>query len=179
MYTPGAVHPELPAQGTWALGTGRTRPAWPSAPLPSRSWRSPTSPRRVPPSLLAYRASALGAVGRTEEAITASETLLTDLTRVLGRDAPDTLTARGNLAYWLGQAGRVDEAITASDTLLTDITRVLGRDAPDTLTARGNLAYWLGHAGRVDEAITASDTLLTDLTPVSYTHLTLPTKRIV
>ena len=72
--------------------------------------------------------------------------LLTDQTRVLGPDAPDTLTSRNNLAFWLAEAGQVEAAVAQFHELLTAHTRVLGPDAPNTLTTRNNLAFWLGEA---------------------------------
>ena len=56
------------------------------------------------------------------EAISAFEQLLPDQLRVLGPDAPDTLTTRHNLPPWLAEAGRVDEAITVFEQLLSDST---------------------------------------------------------
>ena len=53
-------------------------------------------------TLRAAYGSALGESGRLAEAISAFEELLADRTRVLGPDAPQTLTTRSNLD-WLEQ----------------------------------------------------------------------------
>ena len=39
------------------------------------------------------------------EALRLSSALLPDRERVLGRDHPDTLTTRLNIAYWTGEVG--------------------------------------------------------------------------
>ena len=67
--------------------------------------------------------------------------LLPDQERVLGRDHPDTLTTRNNIA-WPGtrpEAGRVRAQASRCrlfTELLPDQERVLGRDHPDTLRAQ-------------------------------------------
>ena len=48
----------------------------------------------------------------------------------------DTLTARGNLAYWTGQAGDAAGARDQFAALLPIRERVLGPEHPDTLTTR-------------------------------------------
>ena len=101
-------------------------------------------------------------VGRTEEAITLYEQVLTDSIRVLGEDHPDTLTSHNNLAYAYHAAGRLTEAITLYEQVLTDRIRVLGEDHPDTLTSHNNLAGTYASAGRLTEAITHFEQVLTD-----------------
>ena len=64
--------------------------------------------------------------------------------RVLGRDHPDTLTTRGNIAGWTGECGDRAEALRLSRELLPDRVRVLGRDHPDTLTTRREIARLAG-----------------------------------
>jgi hypothetical protein len=59
-----------------------------------------------------------------------------------GREHPDTLTTRHNLARWTGRAGDVAAARDQYAALLPVQERVLGRDHPDTLTTRHNLAFW-------------------------------------
>ena len=81
---------------------------------------------------------------------------------VLGPDHPETLTARGNLAYWLGEAGQPAQAASQLRDLLTDDLRILGPDHPETLTTRGNLAYWLGVAGQPAQAAAQYRDLLSD-----------------
>ena len=46
-----------------------------------------------------------GDTGRAEEAITASQTLLTDQLRILGPDHPNTLNTRNNLQHLRTLAG--------------------------------------------------------------------------
>ncbi len=67
--------------------------------------------------------------------------------RVLGPEHPDTLTTRGNLAYWTGEAGDPAAARDQYAALLPVIAWVLGPEHPETLTTRGNLAYRTGEAG--------------------------------
>ncbi|MFP3992455.1 tetratricopeptide repeat protein, partial [Streptomyces sp. E11-3] len=78
----------------------------------------------------------------------------------LGPDHPDTLTARGNLAWWRGEAGDAAGAAAAFGDLLDHMVRVLGEDYPDTLTTRANLAWWRGEAGDVAGAAAAFADLL-------------------
>ena len=97
----------------------------------------------------------LGESGRVAEAIAVNEELLTDCLRVLGPEAPVTLTARSNLAHCLATDGcyRIAEAITAFQELLKDCIRVLEPDAPMTLVIRRDLALSLWRANRINEAI--------------------------
>jgi hypothetical protein len=81
----------------------------------------------------------------------------------LGPDHRDTLTIRGNLAWWRGQAGDPAAAAAAAEALLADRERVLGADHPDTLANRADLAYWRGHAGDPAAAAAATEALLADL----------------
>jgi hypothetical protein len=66
--------------------------------------------------------------------------LLPDQERVLGRDHPDTLGTRSNIAYWTGQTGDADEALRLFRELLPDQERVLGCDHPDTLGTRNMIS---------------------------------------
>ena len=66
---------------------------------------------------------------------------------VLGRDHPDTLTTRNNLALFTAQAGDPAAARDLVRELLPDRERVLGRDHPNTLGTRNNLALFTGEAG--------------------------------
>ena len=54
----------------------------------------------------------------TMQAITLYEQVLTDRTRILGKDHPDTLDSRNNLAYAYESAGRLTEAITLADRVV-------------------------------------------------------------
>ncbi len=64
-----------------------------------------------------------------------------------GREHPNTLAARYELARWAGQAGDAAGARDRLAALLPIRERVLGPEHPDTLTTRSQLARWTGHAG--------------------------------
>jgi hypothetical protein len=104
-----------------------------------------------------------GAAGDTAGAIALFDDLLQDQIRVLGPDAPATLTIRNNLAHWTGQAGDTAGAITLGRELIQDLIRVLGPDDPATLAARSNLAYCTGRAGDTAGAVALFGDLLQDL----------------
>jgi hypothetical protein len=80
----------------------------------------------------------------------------------LGADAPSTLRARTNIAYWTGQAGEAGAALTLSKALLPDQQRVLGPDHPETLKTCNNIAGWTGEAGEAGAALALSKALLPD-----------------
>ena len=82
--------------------------------------------------------------------------------RVLGPEHPQTLNARGDLAYWTGQAGDPATARDQHAALLPVCERVLGPEHPYTLGNRANLARLTGVAG---DAAAARD-LYADLVPV-------------
>jgi hypothetical protein len=84
----------------------------------------------------------------TLSAIAIAEPLLADQERVLGRDHPDTLTTRNNLATVYQVAGRTAEAIALHEQNLTDSERLMGPDHPHTLATRNNLATSYQAAGR-------------------------------
>ncbi|WP_404818705.1 tetratricopeptide repeat protein [Streptomyces triticiradicis] len=67
--------------------------------------------------------------------------------RLLGPDHPDTLSARGHLAYWQGMAGDAGGAAAAFAQLLEDCLRVLGPDHPGTRATREGAAYWQTRTG--------------------------------
>jgi hypothetical protein len=67
--------------------------------------------------------------------------------KVIGPEHPDTLMARGNLAYWTGEAGDAPGARDQYAALLPIEERVNGPEHPDTLATRSNLARWTGQAG--------------------------------
>ena len=79
--------------------------------------------------------------------------LLPDRERVLGRDHPNTLRTRSNIATWTGEVGDAREALRLFTELLPDMERVLGRDHPDTLTTRNNIAGLTGEVGDAREAL--------------------------
>lgn len=89
----------------------------------------------------------LGEAGLVAHAIAHMQAAVADLSRGLGPDHPDTLTARYELAYWQGEAGDFAGAAASQRALLADRTRVCGAHHPDTLGTRANAAFWQGHAG--------------------------------
>jgi TIR domain/Tetratricopeptide repeat len=67
-----------------------------------------------------------------------------ELTRLLGEEHPDTLTAMNNLAGTLWAQGDLAGARELQERVLEARRRLLGEEHPDTLTAMGNLAGTLG-----------------------------------
>ncbi|WP_460121105.1 tetratricopeptide repeat protein [Streptomyces phaeofaciens] len=51
---------------------------------------------------------------------------------MFGKDHPETLSARANLARWKGEAGDSAGAAAAFEQLLADRQRVLGNNHPET-----------------------------------------------
>ena len=82
--------------------------------------------------------------------------------RVLGKDHPDTLTSRNNLAHAYQSAGDLGRAIPLFEQTLTDRRRVLGKDHPDTLGSRNNLARAYRAAGDLSRAIPLYEQTLAD-----------------
>jgi len=80
---------------------------------------------------------------------------------IFGPDNPETLAARGNIAYWTGQCGDAREALRLFQALLPDQERALGPDYPNTLITRNNIA---GFTGKSDarEALRLFQALLPD-----------------
>jgi hypothetical protein len=64
-----------------------------------------------------------------------------------GPEHPETLDARGSLAYFTGQAGDAAGARDQYAALLSIQERVLGAEHLDTQTTRHNVASWTGWAG--------------------------------
>lgn len=91
-------------------------------------------------SLLFRAGNSLLHAGLHAAAVSHWQTLAADTERILGREHPDTLTARNNLATSYQQAGRTEEAITLLEQVATDSERTLGPHHPHTLTTRNNLA---------------------------------------
>ena len=71
--------------------------------------------------------------GDAREALRLFAELLPDQERVLGRDHPNALMTRNNIAAWTGRVGEARGALRLFTELLPDMERVLGRDHPDTL----------------------------------------------
>jgi hypothetical protein len=73
----------------------------------------------------------INAAARRRYARTALElftALLPDRQRIQGRDHPDTLAARHNIALWTGKAGRARDLFAA---LPPNVERVLAADHPE------------------------------------------------
>ncbi|MFJ9868340.1 NB-ARC domain-containing protein [Streptomyces sp. NPDC101165] len=86
----------------------------------------------------------LGQAGQVTAATAHFQRLTETTGHRLGRDHPDTLTARHNLAHWQGEAGNAAGAAASLEQLLADRLRVQGEDDPDTLATRNSLARWRG-----------------------------------
>ena len=80
-----------------------------------------------------------GRCGDGAEALRLFRELLPDRVRVLGRDHPEVLRTRSNVAFWTGGCGDGAEALRLFRELLPDMIRVLGPDHPSVLSARGNM----------------------------------------
>jgi hypothetical protein len=80
-----------------------------------------------------------GECGRPAEALRLFQQLLPDQERVLGRDHPETLITRNNIAFLTEERGRPEEALRLYQELLPDQERVLGRDHPGSLTTRRDI----------------------------------------
>ena len=92
-------------------------------------------------------ASYLGWSGNYTAARDLSRQVLKAQEQVSGPEHPETLVARGNLAYWAGMAGDAAGARDQFAALLPIRERVSGLEHSETLVARGNLARWAGEAG--------------------------------
>ncbi|MFF2007031.1 tetratricopeptide repeat protein, partial [Kitasatospora sp. NPDC058201] len=86
--------------------------------------------------------------GDPARAITLHEQNLQDRTRVLGKNHPNTLTTRNNLAHAYRQAGRSGDAVTLLRSVVEGRTRVLGSDHPNTVGSRVGLVTVLTERGR-------------------------------
>ena len=92
------------------------------------------------------------AQGKRDEAERVDRDAIAIEQRVLGPDAPLTLTTTNNLAMVLRLRGRYAEAEQAFRRSFQGRKRVLGADDPDTLTAGVNLALVLADQGRFPDA---------------------------
>ena len=100
-------------------------------------------------------------LGLPYEALTLN-TAVDGVESILGKDHPQTLTSRNNLACAFESAGRLTEAIPLYEQVLADRIRVLGEYHPQTLTSRNNLACAFESAGRLTEAIPLYEQVLAD-----------------
>ncbi|WP_152486446.1 tetratricopeptide repeat protein [Nocardiopsis lucentensis] len=106
--------------------------------------------------------TSLGESGAGAQAVTYWQTMASTSEAYLGAHHPDTLTARGSLAFWRGVAGDAVGAVRALEELLGDRRRVLGSDHPDTLATRGSLSIWRGAVGDAVGAVHTLEELLAD-----------------
>lgn len=92
-------------------------------------------------------ASALGQLGRQQEALALDPEIVEFTTRVHGRRSPNTLRAMSNMANNLTAVGRLDEAISLLRETTELAEEALGTDHPQTLRARLNLGSSLSRSG--------------------------------
>ncbi|MGW6918643.1 tetratricopeptide repeat protein [Kitasatospora sp. NPDC054939] len=90
--------------------------------------------------------------GKVGLALLRLRAVVPELSRALGPEDPDTLSARSLLLQLEGATGRRPAHLPALESLLADLDRVLGPGHPDTLAGRYALAEWLADDGRFDEA---------------------------
>ncbi|MCF2533981.1 tetratricopeptide repeat protein [Yinghuangia soli] len=91
--------------------------------------------------------------GLIEDAVRLATAGWTCLVHHLGEQAPETLSARNNMAGAIDSAGRLYEALPIYEANLADRVRLHGPGHPATCHARHNLAYAYENSGRLDEAI--------------------------
>jgi lipopolysaccharide exporter len=96
----------------------------------------------------AHREAGLKAAG-----ISVHERTLAECERLLGRDHPDTLTARDDLACVYRATGRLAEAIALFKRSVSDRERLLGASHPSTVVSHRELMQAYRDAGRLAEAI--------------------------
>jgi tetratricopeptide (TPR) repeat protein len=101
-----------------------------------------------------------GQRGNYREALGIDKRVLEIQMQILGRDDPETLRTRNNVAAWTGQSGDARQALRLFWELLPDLERVRGLDHPDTLTIRNQIAGWTGHAGESGRALQLFQELL-------------------
>ncbi|XVS64343.1 FxSxx-COOH system tetratricopeptide repeat protein [Actinosynnema sp. CA-299493] len=82
--------------------------------------------------------------------------------RLLGRDHPNTLASRSNLANTYQAAGELRQAVQLLESTLADSERVLGHDDPGTLAVRNNLAYAYREIGDLSRSLTLFEATLAD-----------------
>jgi tetratricopeptide (TPR) repeat protein len=107
-------------------------------------------------------ASAYDRVGDYRQALDHGQHELTLRRLIQGSDHPQTLLARGNVAFWTAHSGNVAEALRLAQDMLPDQERVLGPDHRDTLATRGNIAAFTGQRGDAAEALRLFQKLLPD-----------------
>ncbi|MEY9859305.1 DNA-binding SARP family transcriptional activator [Catenulispora sp. GAS73] len=104
----------------------------------------------------------LGHTVQLSEAIRLCRRLTSQAVDFFGREHPDTLALRNQLAVWLGDAGEAQEAITSLASLASDTAAALGRDHPMSISVRRNLGYQWGQAGFPAKAVAELGIVLED-----------------
>ena len=127
-----------------------------------RLTKKPMVPTTPPRSRPATTSRWTGQTGDARQALRLFQALLPDQERVLGRDHPDTLRTRHDIASWTGQTGDARQAMRLSAELLPDQERVLGRDHPAMLMTRSNIAGWTGETGERAAGLGLFQALLPD-----------------
>jgi tetratricopeptide (TPR) repeat protein len=79
-------------------------------------------------------------LGRRDEAEKLYDEALAGMSRVLGKEHPDTLSTMKDVAEMDTREGRLDEADRLLDAVLKGRRRVLGENHPDTAAAMVSLA---------------------------------------
>ena len=163
---------QMPAElaGEWQKAAAALiEDAIPGDTYPSKTW--PVCATLLPHAQVALAddsggmariANYLGSSGSYAAARDLQQRVVDAQERVLGREHPDTLTARCSLASWTGEAGNPAAARHLFAELLPVRERVSGPEHPRVLTARASLARWTGEAG---DAAAARD-LFAELLPV-------------
>ncbi len=80
----------------------------------------------------------------------------------LGKDHPDTISAKSNLAASYSALGRHQEALVLKEQVLAERRRILGPDHTATISAQSNLAVTYAALGRQEEALRMREQVLAD-----------------
>ena len=103
-------------------------------------------------NLLRRHAAALaaGLRGEPDSAVELLRTLLAEFVRLLGAEAPETLTCQHNLAYWMHQAGDGEQALKLYQKTIEARARTLGADHSSTVKSRESMAAAAWDVHRTD-----------------------------
>ena len=110
-------------------------------------------------------AEVIGESGDVNLALERTKKVVSRSSRVLGRDAPNTLVQRSYLASWTHSAGKLSRAIKLLESLVPKLDKFVGRDDSPTVMARKNLAAFLWEAKRYRQAL---DMVLETETDIVY-----------
>jgi tetratricopeptide (TPR) repeat protein len=101
-----------------------------------------------------------GEVGRQQEALQLTETVVEARKRTLGEGHPGTLWSMHNLANKFSEVGRRQEALQLTEAVVGAHKRTLGEEHPDTLGSMHNLAISYSEVGRRQEALQLTEAVL-------------------